>query len=85
MPKLKDTDLTLDGCARCSCCQSIKPASKFYPDRSRHNGLTSTCRTCHAARQRIRRKPVVRDLRKLAEKHPRVRALLLETADLIAA
>lgn len=34
----------------CSCCRSGKPLSDFYKDARRKDGVSPTCKTCHAVR-----------------------------------
>jgi len=79
MTKLRDTNLRLDGCARCSTCQTIKPASKFHKDRSRSTGLSSRCKVCESQRH------MVRDLKAVVEKHPALADLIGWTGERLAA
>ncbi|MCH8135625.1 MAG: hypothetical protein IIB77_06575 [Proteobacteria bacterium] len=86
MTKLKGTALKLHGCARCSACQTVRPASDFYKDASRSNGLSSRCRSCDQARMRsIPLRSLARELRELAARHPAYRTLIAETAASLAA
>lgn len=92
MTKLQNTKLTLDGCGRCSTCRSIKPATEFYRDCSRSNGLTSRCKLCEAeraslrrAKKRIAKRIMVRDLKAVIKKHPALRELIVWTGERLAA
>lgn len=41
---------------KCSVCRKVKPADKFYTDRSRFNGLESRCSACaNALKRAVRR------------------------------
>ena len=83
MTKLKNTELTLDGCGRCSTCQTIKPAAQFHKDRTRTSGLSSRCKTCESRR---RTDPVmVRDLKAVVKKHPALAELIVWTGERLAA
>lgn len=42
--------------ATCSWCRERLPASEFHSDRSRHNGLTSKCKTCSSWKNKSRHK-----------------------------
>lgn len=33
---------------RCSSCKEVKPVDEFYKDASRKDGLSTTCKKCHA-------------------------------------
>lgn len=79
MTKLRDTELTLDGCGRCSTCQTIKPATAFHRDCSRTCGLSSRCRACQTKRSAAR--TVVRELIQIVKKNPSYAALVLRTAE----
>lgn len=43
----------------CSQCKKKKPATAFYPDRSRHNGLCSRCIKCDSIKKQRTDKPAV--------------------------
>ncbi len=75
MTKLKDSNLKLDGCARCSTCQTVKPSAEFYGDRTRSTGLSSRCRTCESKRTTSR--TMVRQLVAVVEVNPHYAAMLL--------
>ena len=83
MTKLKNTELKLVGCGRCSTCQSIKPAAQFYKDCTRTSGLSSRCKTCEAKRGANR--VMVRDLKAVVRKHPALAELIVWTGQRLAA
>ncbi len=92
MTKLQNTKLTLDGCARCSTCQSIKPAAQFYKDCTRTSGVSSRCKLCEADRSSLKRalrrrdkRLMVRDLRAVVRKHPALAELIMWTGQRLAA
>lgn len=39
--------LFVQGLSMCFACGEEKPLSEFYPDKSKWNGVTNRCRTCH--------------------------------------
>ncbi len=83
MTKLKDTKLMLDGGARCSTCQTIKPSTAFHRDRSRTSGRSSRCKSCESKRTADR--AMVTDLRRIAEKHPDLAELIVWAGEKLAA
>ena len=92
MTKLMHSKLTLDGCGRCSRCQSIKPAAQFHKDCTRTSGLTSRCKDCDAnrastkrAEQRRAKRVMVRDLKAVVKKHPALAELIVWTGERLAA
>ena len=92
MTKLRNTNLTLDGCARCSACQSIKPTKQFYKDCTRTTGLSSRCKPCEAERasmrramKRIDKRLMARELKAMARKHPAIKELVMWTGERLAA
>lgn len=78
MTKLKNSNLRLNGCGRCSTCQTIRPATDFHKDRTRTSGLSSRCRACETKRSADR--TVVRELIAIVKRNPTYAALILRTA-----
>ncbi len=77
--RLKNTNLRLNGCGRCSTCQTIRPASEFHKDRTRTSGLSSRCRACETKRSADR--TMVRELIVIVKKNPSYASLILRTAE----
>ena len=79
MTNLKNTNLKLDGCARCSTCQTVRPSTEFYGDRTRSTGLSSRCKACES--KRTTNRTMIRQLVAVVEVNPHYAALLLLRTD----
>ncbi len=77
--KLKNTNLRLDGVARCSGCSTIKPKDQFHADCTRTSGVCSRCRACETKRSADR--TMVRELIAIVKKNPSYASLILRTAE----
>ena len=93
MTRLQNTKLKLDGCSRCSGCQTVKPVSQFYKDCTRPTGVSSRCKLCESERASLRRAKaraaeqqlLAEELAEIAHRHPSVRELVLWTGVRLAA